>query len=79
MVYQLVLNENGKGKTVIDVVDESKQFYAWLFYTESYKGLNKRSLNPEATLLQNKIREGNIIIAKRVKLPKILGPAQASS
>ncbi len=75
LFHRLVVKQNSGEKPMIELLDESRQAFAWIFYAEGYKGLEQRVLDPEATLIQNKLKEGSTIVATRVKAPRALPPA----
>lgn len=46
---------------------DSENTYGWIFYTTSSILGHKKHIDPELTFAQNKIKEKNVIIAKRTK------------
>lgn len=77
LFHRLVVKQNSGDKPMIELLDETRQAFAWTFYAEGYKGLKQRVLDPEATLIQNKLKDGSTIVATRVKAPRALPPASA--
>ncbi|MEJ7913319.1 MAG: TssN family type VI secretion system protein [Chitinophagaceae bacterium] len=75
LFHRLVVKQNSGEKPMIELLDETRQAFAWTFYAEGYKGLEQRVLDPEATLIQNKLKDGSTIVATRVKAPRALPPA----
>ena len=76
LFHRMVVKQNSGSESVIGLLDEAGQFYAWTFYAEGYKGFEQRVLDPEATLIKNRLKDGSIIVATRVKAPRAL-PATA--
>lgn len=68
--YHFITRQNAKADMTIDCVDENKHPFGWEFYVENLNGLFKRHLNPEASLIDNKVEENTVITAKRVKQMK---------
>jgi hypothetical protein len=49
----------------IDLEDDRSIPYAWEFYILNYGGMVKRTLDPQKTLIENNLKEHNIIVVKR--------------
>lgn len=63
--YHMIEEHNESGKTAIEFTDRAGKPYGWIFFTLSLTGWSK-SLDPGATLLENKIGPNSVIIARRV-------------
>jgi len=71
--YHMIKAHNESGKTQVDFIDRNRQPFGWVFFTPSFAGWSK-SLDPEATLIENNIRPNAVIIARRIPeqiLPKV--------
>ncbi len=63
--YHMIKEHNESGKTPVDFADRNSKPFGWVFFTPSFAGWSK-SLDPEATLIENKIGPNAVIIARRI-------------
>ena len=64
--FSVINSYKEDGEDAIAYLDEEKKPYEWQFYIERLRGLKKIYLNPARSLRRNNIREGDIIIARRL-------------
>lgn len=68
MFYHFIQDKNKAPESAIEFKNARDAFYGWEFYTEAFGGLKKRYLNPELTLIDNKIKQNATIVAQRVSM-----------
>ncbi len=61
--------KNRNIETAIEDIDKAKNKYAWEFFITDLYGLQLRRLDPNLTLVENKIKQDAIIYLKRTKEP----------
>lgn len=62
--YHMVQSQQGNGSLPIHLVDSTDQPYRWVFSTTRL-GFAK-NLDPDAGLIENGVRENNVVLAKRL-------------
>jgi hypothetical protein len=63
--YHVIKEQNESGKTPVELLDNNGRPFGWVFFVPSLAGWSK-SLDPEATLIENQIGPNAVIIARRV-------------
>jgi hypothetical protein len=66
LLYNVVA-EQSKMPATIQLKDEDDKPFGWEFYAKGLLGLFKRRLNPEKSLLSNKVKKNTVVLVKRVR------------
>jgi len=67
LFYNIVEEKNRQSSSFIQVKDEDQRPFGWEFYTNKWWGLFKRRLNPDKSLLSNKIKKNMVVYVKRMR------------
>lgn len=75
--FSRFINEKNRKLTVIEDVDYLKKLYAWEFFATDNYGVQSRRLDPNKNIVDNKLKQSSVIVAKRVEPIKLLTYQQA--
>ncbi len=67
MFTDLIKNESGDSRQKETFEDISSQIFGWQFFVPSFLGVGKRLLDADISLDKNKIKNGTVVIAKRIQ------------